>query len=117
LLFNTLAYAAWTKKQSRSAIDLYEKALEIDTDNATALNNMGYILADTGLDTTRGLRLCKRVADAKPKNAAYLDSLGWAYYKNDKTKEARDWLKKALDIAPDEKEIQRHFKIVAGEAV
>lgn len=115
MLYNALAYAAWSQKKNKVAIELYEKALEMDTNNATAMNSMGYILADTGLDITRALRLCKKAVDSKPQNPAYLDSLGWAYYKNGEVVEARTWLRRALDIAPNEKEIQRHFRIVTGE--
>jgi tetratricopeptide (TPR) repeat protein len=115
LLYNTLAYAAWCQKKNKNAIDLYEKTLEIDTNNATAMNSMGYILADSGLDIMRGLRLCRKAVDARPGSAAYLDSLGWAYYKSGEVVEARTWLRRALDIAPKEKEIIRHFKIVTGE--
>ena len=115
LLYNTLAYAAYIQKQNKNAIDLYEKTLEIDSNNATALNSMGYILADSGLDVMRALRLCRKAVDSKPYNPAYLDSLGWAYYKSGEVVEARTWLRRALDIAPNEEVIKRHFKIVTGE--
>jgi tetratricopeptide (TPR) repeat protein len=115
LLYNTLAYAAWTQKKNKTAVEFYEKALEIDSGNATAMNSMGYILADTGMDVMRALRLCRRAVDSKPQSAAYLDSLGWAYYKSGEFAEARTWLRRALDIAPNEKEIIRHFRIVSGE--
>jgi hypothetical protein len=29
--------------------------------------------------------------------------------------EARTWLRRALDIAPEEEEIKKHFKTVTGE--
>jgi len=115
LLYNTLAYAAYSQKQNKNAIDFYEKTLEIDTNNATAMNSMGYILADTGSDIMRGLRLCRKAVDVKPQSAAYLDSLGWAYYKSGEPAEARTWLRRALEIAPNEEVIKRHFKIVTGE--
>jgi tetratricopeptide (TPR) repeat protein len=115
-LYNTLAYAAWTQKRFKSAIDLYEKALDIDADNTTAMNSMGYILADAGIDVMRGLRLCRKAVDHKPQSPAYLDSLGWAYFKSGELVEARTWLRRALELAPDEQEIREHFKIVAGEA-
>ncbi|MDR0442751.1 MAG: tetratricopeptide repeat protein [Treponema sp.] len=116
MLYNTLAYAAWTQKQNKNAIELYEKALEIDSNNLTAMNSMGFILADTRLDVMRGLRLCKKAVDSKPQSAAYLDSLGWAYYRSGELIEARTWLRRALDIAPGEPEIQKHFETVTGEA-
>ena len=117
LLYNTLAYAAWSQKQNKNAIDFYEKTLEIDSDNSTAMNSMGYILADTGKDIMRALRLCRKAVDNKPQNPAYLDSLGWAYYKSGELLEARTWLRRALDIAPNEEVIKKHFKIVTGERV
>jgi tetratricopeptide (TPR) repeat protein len=116
LLYNTLAYAAWSQKRNRSAIDLYEKTLEIDTNNPTAMNSMGYILADTGIDYFRGLRLCRKAVDFSPQNPAYLDSLGWAYYKNGDMVEARTWLRRALELAPNEEIIKKHFSIVMGQA-
>ncbi|MDR1802261.1 MAG: tetratricopeptide repeat protein [Treponema sp.] len=113
-LYTTLAYAAWIQKQFKQAVDYYEKALDFDEGNATALNGLGYILVDTDMDILRGLRCCKRAVDIKPKNPVYLDSLGWAYFKNGELLEARTWLRRALDAAPKTKEIKEHFNIVTG---
>ena len=117
MLYNTMAYAAYVQKHYLGAMEYYEKALEIDNDNTTALNSLGFILADSGFDKLKGLRLCRKAVDRNPENAAYLDSLGWASYKCGNIKDARKWLRQALDIAPQEAEIKKHFKIVTGEAV
>jgi tetratricopeptide (TPR) repeat protein len=116
-MYNAMAYAAYTQKRYRQAIDYYEKALELDNNNATAMNSMGYILADRGFDTMKGLTLCRKAIDIRPRSAAYMDSLGWAYYKCGEMAEARSWLQKAKDSAPKENEILEHFRIVTGEAV
>jgi len=117
MLYNTLAYSAYVQKHYLAAMEYYEKALEIDNDNTTALNSLGYILADTGFDKLKGLRLCRKAVDRNPENAAYLDSLGWVSYQCGNVKDARKWLRQALDMAPQETEIKKHFKIVTGEAV
>jgi tetratricopeptide (TPR) repeat protein len=114
-LYNTLAYAAWLQKNYKNAVDLYEKALDLDENNTTAMNSLGYILVDTEMDPLRGLRLCRKAADRKPQNPAYLDSLGWAYFKNGDLLDARTWLRRALDLAPQEAEIRKHVRIVTGE--
>jgi tetratricopeptide (TPR) repeat protein len=115
-LYATLAYAAWTQKHYNQAVDYYEKALDLDANNTTALNGLGFILVDTDMDPLRGLRYCKKAVDLKPQNSAYLDSLGWAYYKNGELLEARTWLRRAAEAAPQEKEIQQHLRLVTGGA-
>jgi tetratricopeptide (TPR) repeat protein len=111
-LYNTFAYASYVQKHFKRAIEFYEKTLEIDRNNATALNSMGYILADTGLDPAKGLRLCRKAVDINPQNAAYLDSLGWAHYKCGDIEDARNWLRRAAELTPGQKEIREHYKTV-----
>jgi tetratricopeptide (TPR) repeat protein len=114
-LYTTLAYVAWAQKNFKSAVDYYEKALDLDGENTTALNGLGFILVDTEMDLLRGLRCCKKAVDLKPQNPAYLDSLGWAYYKSGELLEARTWLRRAYEAAPQRKEIEHHFRTVTGE--
>jgi Flp pilus assembly protein TadD len=110
-----MGYAAWLQRHFKSAVEFYEKALEIDASNTTAMNSLGFILVDTDADLIRGLRLCRKAVDTKPQNPAYLDSLGWAYFKNGELIEARTWLRRALDLAPQEQEIKNHYFAVTGE--
>jgi tetratricopeptide (TPR) repeat protein len=111
-----MGFAAWKEKQYSKAIECYGKALKMDERNATALNGLGYILVDTDINITQGISFCKKAVSTNPKNAAYLDSLGWAYFKNGNFSEATSWLRKALETAPQpqQKEIRNHIKIVAG---
>ncbi|MDR0376735.1 MAG: tetratricopeptide repeat protein [Spirochaetaceae bacterium] len=111
-IYTTLAYVVWMQKNPVLAVRLYEKALKIDENNTTAMNGLGYILADTGQDVLRGLRFCRKAVDRRPRNAAYLDSLGWAYYKSGNSHEAGVWLRRALNLAPGQKEIRNHLRII-----
>jgi Flp pilus assembly protein TadD len=111
-----MGFAAWSQNQNKQAIEYYEKALEMDANNPTALNCLGYILADTGTNVQRGIELCKRAVEKRPTNAAYMDSLGWAYYKIGEITEARSWLRRALEIAPRHREISAHMKTLVAEA-
>jgi len=113
-MYNAMAYTAYIQKRYRQAIDYYEKVLELDINNATAMNSMGFILADRGFDTIKGLMLCRKAVDIRPQNAAYMDSLGWACYKCGNAAEARSWLQKAMAAAPKENEIREHYRIVTG---
>jgi tetratricopeptide (TPR) repeat protein len=111
----TMGYAAWTQKQYKEAVSYYEHALELDENNTTAMNGLGYILVDDNIDLARGLRFCRKAVDRAPQNAAYLDSLGWAYYKSNNTQEAKVWLRRAFDIAPHNPVIRAHMRLVVGD--
>lgn len=113
-IYATMAYAAYAQKHYDEAIELYQKALDLERDNPTALNGLGYILADTDRDIRRGLILCKKAVEKKPQNPAYMDSLGWAYFKNGEILEARTWLRRALDLLPQHPDIKQHMKTVLG---
>jgi tetratricopeptide (TPR) repeat protein len=114
-VYSTLAYAAWAQKKYDPSIDYYKKALGLDDANPTALNGLGYVLADTEKDIRKAVALCKKAVEQKPQNPAYLDSLGWAHYKNGDLLEARTWLRRALDLAPRQADIRHHMRIVVGE--
>jgi len=113
-IYAAMAYAAYSQKRYDDAIELYQKALELERDNPTALNGLGYILADTEKDVRKGLSLCKKAVEKKPQNPAYMDSLGWAYFKNREILEARTWIRRALDLLPRHPEIIAHMRTVLG---
>lgn len=60
---------------------MFTKVVEAAPDNAPALNYLGYMLADRGVRLEESLDYIKRAVALDPYNGAYLDSLGWAYFK------------------------------------
>jgi tetratricopeptide (TPR) repeat protein len=59
----------------------YELALEYDPKHAWASNNLGYALADRGVDLDRASRLLEQAYEQLPTEAPVLDSLAWLRYK------------------------------------
>lgn len=68
------------KKYDR-AEEMFRKVLANDKQNAMALNYLGYMLADRGVRLEEALGYVKKAVELDPQNSAYLDSLGWAYFK------------------------------------
>lgn len=111
----SMAYLAYEQGNAEKSLELYEKALDMDPDNATALNGLGYILADTEKDLTRALILCKKALEARPDNPAYLDSLAWTYHKMGFETEARSYIQRAEEQLPDNETIGRHLQTISGK--
>ncbi|MBL8149250.1 MAG: tetratricopeptide repeat protein, partial [Blastocatellia bacterium] len=72
------------------------KVLELDPDNATALNNLGYFLTERNERLEEALELIQRAINIEPGNGSFLDSLGWVYFKLGKFEEAKKNLEQAL---------------------
>jgi len=81
------------------ASQYFEKCLQLAPDSAEAQNYLGYMWAehDTKLDKAR--ELIEKAVKAEPKNAAYLDSLGWVLFKLHQTKEALDYTLQAVQLS------------------
>ncbi len=105
----SLAFICWENHDIDKALDYYSQSLEKDADNVTALNGMGYVLAEEGRDLTRALGCCKKALENAPGNAACLDSLGWVYYKLGLLEEAGKYLGQAQKKFPHNKEIKNHI--------
>jgi tetratricopeptide (TPR) repeat protein len=67
--------------QPQQAISTLNKQLAIDPNNALAMNNLAFNLADTGTDLDRALRLAQQVARKFPNDPGVIDTLGWVYVK------------------------------------
>jgi tetratricopeptide (TPR) repeat protein len=74
----------------------FRKALVIDPHNPGVLNYLGYMLADQGEKLPEALKMIQEAVNLEPQSYAYLDSLGWAYYKLGQYPQAEDNLRKAI---------------------
>ncbi len=76
-----LAGIYYEMNNHKSVVEELEKVLEIDPDHHQANNFLGYFLIEQGEQIDKALDLIKKALSVNPENAAYIDSLGWAYYK------------------------------------
>ncbi len=92
----TLALTYDGMEQYQKSDSLYERALLLDPNSHLILNNYGYSLAERGIQLERALEMAKRAVAAEPKNASYLDTLGWVFYKLKNWKEAERYIEEAI---------------------
>ena len=82
-------------KRYPEAEEQFKKVLASDPDHASTLNYLGYMLADQNMKLDEALGYIRHAVDLDPSNGAYLDSLGWAYFRMGKYEQAEDNLLKA----------------------
>jgi tetratricopeptide (TPR) repeat protein len=97
------------QKKFNDAEKSFRKALELDRENPAVLNYLGFILADRGLKLEEAAILTKKAVDSDPTNGAYLDSLGWVYFKMNRMDLAEQYLKKAVIFTNSDPDIHDHL--------
>jgi tetratricopeptide (TPR) repeat protein len=89
-----------------------KKLIDMDPDNAHALNALGYSLADRNLRLAEAYELIRRAVDIAPQDPFIMDSMGWVLYRQGKIEEALSVLENAYTLRADP-EIAAHL----GEAL
>lgn len=83
------------QKKYDQAEEEFRKVLDVNPRSASTLNYYGYILADRGIRLDEAVDMVQRALKEEPNNPAYEDSLGWAYFKQNKLDDAEQWLRQA----------------------
>jgi len=97
------------QKKDTEAEKAFRKSLELDSDSAAAQNYLGYMFADRGIKLDEALQLIQKAVESDPISGAYLDSLGWVYYKMNRLTEAEQYLKKAVRFASTDSTMHDHL--------
>ncbi len=87
----------------------YRRVLDANPENAEGLNDYGYMLADRGVQLPEATSMIQRALKVDPNNGAYLDSLGWAYFKQDRLVEAEQYLRRAIERQGNDPTILTHL--------
>ncbi len=96
------------KKYAEAEAEL-RKVLDGDPDDAEALNNLGYYMADQGRNLAEAEAMVRRAVEVdraerlragspEPESGVYLDSLGWVLLRRGRPTEAREVLERAARL-------------------
>ncbi len=100
-----LLYARALIAEKLDRIDLLEADLKAilseEPDNATALNALGYTLADRNERIPEALSYIKKALEVKPDDPTVIDSMGWVQYRLGNYREAERYLRKAYGLLED----------------
>lgn len=94
----------------------FRKVLAVRSDNPATLNYLGYMLTDRNLRLPEALAMIQKAVDQDPNNGAYLDSLGWVYYRLGKLPEAEENMRRAVELTPHDPTMRDHYAEVLFKA-
>ncbi|MEM9172459.1 MAG: XrtA/PEP-CTERM system TPR-repeat protein PrsT [Pseudomonadota bacterium] len=97
-----------------AAADHYAAVLEVDANNAIALNNLAWHYHEQGR-VDDALSLAMRAAQVAPQSAQIADTLGWIYRDAGRIDEALSVLRRAATMSPGDPEIQYHVAVVLAD--
>jgi tetratricopeptide (TPR) repeat protein len=77
------------------------KCIDQAPDRPEALNYLGFMWSERGQNLYKAREFIERAVKIEPKNAAYIDSMGWVFFKLKQPNEALTWLLKAQELSPE----------------
>ncbi len=83
--------------------------LRREPENPVALNFLGYLMADHSVRLEEARGLIQKALTYDPDNGAYIDSLGWVYYRLGRLAEARVQLERAADLTGGDPVVLEHL--------
>ncbi len=104
-----LAYCRQAQGNIEGAVSALRDLIAREPDNASALNFLGYLLADRNRDLEEAEGLIRRALAHDPGNGAYVDSMGWVYYRLGRLEEARRELERAVVLTRGDPVVLEHL--------
>ncbi|WP_146118444.1 tetratricopeptide repeat protein [Blastopirellula marina] len=104
-----LSSLASQKGDLDTATEWLEQVLDEFPYDTGAMNDLGYLWVDHGQNLGRGFDMIRQAVADEPDNYAFLDSLGWAYYRLGRYSDAIYQLEKAAELAKDDGTVLDHL--------
>lgn len=97
------------QKEYEQAEANFRKVLALNPKHGPTLNYLGYMLADQNVRLPEALEMLKLAVSLEPNNGAFLDSLGWIYFRMNQMDKAETYLEKAKERVRKDATIQEHL--------
>ncbi len=88
---------------------VFLQILKEHPDHAQTLNYLGYMWADSNTNLDRAADMLTRAVKQEPRNGAYIDSLGWVYFRQGKLDLAEKYLSDAARLLPRDATVKEHL--------
>ena len=88
---------------------LYMELIASDSTDAQAYNNYAYSLVERGENIEFAIELAKNAIRIEPESAAYLDTIGWIYFKLSLYDEALIYISESIAIDSNNVTIRDHY--------
>jgi tetratricopeptide (TPR) repeat protein len=103
-----LGNALLKQRRLREAADTFARAVELDSQNADAMNNLAYAYLEMGRNLDDAIGLCHKALALRPSRSAYyLDTLGAIYLKQGRSRDAISTFEAALTAMTERQESLR----------
>ncbi len=112
----SLAVTNFSAGNDTESIKIMKDLLELNPDNADALNYIGYTYADKGVNLDEAESYIKKAMKLAPNTGYIIDSLGWVYYRKGMLNEAIVNLELAAKLSPEDAAIWDHLGDVYMES-
>lgn len=109
VITGTLGDAYASLEQWEEADEAYEMAIRLDADNDVALNNYAYYLSERDMELEKAKEMSRKALDMNPDNAAYLDTMGWIYFKMGEYEQAKEYIRASLDTGSASATVLEHM--------
>jgi tetratricopeptide (TPR) repeat protein len=91
------------------SVQVFRRLLIIDGQHAPSLNYLGYMFAERDIHLEEALDLITQAVALQPRNASYLDSMGWVLHRLGRESEAQRFLEEAAVLDSNSVETLDHL--------
>jgi len=110
-----LAYCREQSGDLAGAEQAAREVLGVEPGDPRALNFLGYLLADHNLKLGEAETLIRKAVEQEPDNGAYVDSMGWVYFRLGRLADARKELERAVILTGGDAVVCEHLGDVYKE--